>query len=285
MSLWRFVRGLLRHRLGRWGVLILVTMTLVALLADVIAPYDPYNIRERGRRKQPPSAEHWLGTDGAGLDILSEVIYGARVSLLVGTVTALLVSLLGAMVGILAGYAGGLVDTLSMRFADVLFSVPGLPLMIILATYLGTSYWTIILIFTILGWAGLSRLVRSQVLSIVHLEYIEAARSYGASHWRIMWRHILPAVSSLVIVNGVMLAAGMMLAEAGLSFLGFGDPKAVSWGKVLSLAQSGHAALFGMWWWVVPPGAAIFVTALGFMLVGLALEEQLNPYLRRVRKR
>jgi ABC-type dipeptide/oligopeptide/nickel transport system permease subunit len=284
MAVVTLIINLLRHRLGRWGVLIVVAFVVVALLAESIAPYDAYDIRERGRRKQSPSAAHWLGTDGSGMDVMSQLVYGTRVSLTVGIVTAVLISLVGAMIGIVAGYMGGVVDTFIMRLADVLFSIPGLPLMIILATYLGTSFWTIIVIFTVLGWAGLARIVRSRVLSLAHVEYIEAAHSYGASRWRIMWRHILPAVSSLVVVNGVMMAAGMMLAEAGLSFLGFGDPRTISWGKILAQAQAGHAALFGMWWWIVPPGAAIFLAALGFMLIGLALEEQLNPYLRRARK-
>ncbi len=276
-----FIPALLRHRLGRWGLVVFVLIVVVSLLAESLAPYDPYDIRQRGRRKQSPGAEHWLGTDGAGVDILSQLIHGTRVSLIVGLSTSLLVSLLGTLMGTLAGYTGGLLDTLIMRFADVLFTIPSLPLMILLATYLGTSYWTIILIFTLLGWAGMARLVRSQVLGVAHCPYVEAAYSYGASHWRIMWRHIMPSVSSLVIISAVKMAAGMMLAEAGLSFLGFGDPTAVSWGKMLSQAQTSHAVLLGMWWWIIPPGLAIFITAQSLMLVGLALEEHLNPYLRR----
>ncbi len=278
-----FIGGLVRHRLGRWGVLILILLVLTALLADTLSPYDPYDVRQRDLRKSPPSAQHRLGTDGAGVDILSQLIYGSRVSLVVGLTTAVLVSLLGALVGTATGYLGGFFDTLVMRLADLLFTIPSLPLMILLATYLGSSYWTIICIFTLLGWAGLARLVRSQVLSLAHCEYIEVATALGASNWRIMWRHILPNVSSLVVINGAKMAAGMMLAEAGLSFLGFADPRAISWGKLLSAAQTGHAVLFGLWWWVIPPGLAIFIAALGFMLLGMAMEERLNPYLRTLR--
>lgn len=276
------VGALLRHRLGRWGLLIVALVAATALLAEVIAPYDPYDIRERGLRKEPPSPTHPLGTDGSGVDILSQVIYGTRISLVVGLSTAVLVSVAGTLLGTIAGYMGGLADTLLMRAADVLFAIPGLPLMILLATYLGTSYLTIIFIFTLLGWAGLARLVRSQVLRLARAEYVDAAVAYGAGPLRVMVRHIMPGVSSLVIVSGVRMAAGMMLAEAGLSFLGFGDPKLVSWGKLLAQAQSGHAVLLGMWWWVIPPGLAIFLAALGLMFVGLALEEWLNPYLRKV---
>ncbi len=273
--------SLARHRLGRIGLAILIVVATVALFADRISPYDPYNPLERGPRKLRPSREHLLGTDGQGRDILSQLIYGARVSLSVGLATAILVSGLAALMGVLAGYLRGTVDTLIMRTADVLFAVPGLPLMLILAVYLGASMRTIVVIFTLVGWPGLARLIRSQVLSVREHPYVEAARAYGASEWRIMFRHVLPSVSSIITINGVMMAAGMMLAEAGLSFLGFGDPVVISWGKMLALAQQGHAMLFGLWWWVIPPGLAIFFTALGFMLLGLALEEELNPLLRR----
>lgn len=281
MSIQSLIVGLAHHRLGRIGLAILLVVATVALLADRISPYDPYNPLERGPRKLRPSGEHPLGTDGQGRDILSQLIYGARVSLSVGLATAILVSGLAAFMGVLAGYLKGSVDTLIMRTADVLFAVPGLPLMLILAVYLGASMRTIVVIFTLVGWPGLARLIRSQVLSVRERPYVEAARAYGASEWRIMFRHVLPSVSSIITINGVMMAAGMMLAEAGLSFLGFGDPVVISWGKMLALAQQGHAMLFGLWWWVIPPGLAIFFTALGFMLLGLALEEELNPLLRR----
>ncbi len=281
MSIQSLIVGLAHHRLGRIGLAILLVVATVALLADRISPYDPYNPLERGPRKLRPSGEHPLGTDGQGRDILSQLIYGARVSLSVGLATAILVSGLAAFMGVLAGYLKGSVDTLIMRTADVLFAVPGLPLMLILAVYLGASMRTIVVIFTLVGWPGLARLIRSQVLSVRERPYVEAARAYGASEWRIMFRHVLPSVSSIITINGVMMAAGMMLAEAGLSFLGFGDPVVISWGKMLAMAQQGHAMLFGLWWWVIPPGLAIFFTALGFMLLGLALEEELNPLLRR----
>jgi peptide/nickel transport system permease protein len=277
-----FVHTLLTHPKGRIGVAIVVGVAIVALLANHIAPYDPYDIRARGRRKQPPSAEHYLGTDASGRDVFSMLVHGARISLTIGLATALLISLLAAAMGGMAGYFGGIFDVMVMRVADVLFCIPGLPLMIVLTTYLGPGTSTMVIIFTVLGWAGLARIVRSQVLSVASYTYVESAKVCGARPWRILWKHILPAVSPLIIINGINMATGMMLAEAGLSFLGFGDPKVVSWGKMLSQAQSGGALLFGMWWWIIPPGLAIFVTALGFLLVGLALEEILNPYLRRL---
>jgi peptide/nickel transport system permease protein len=273
--------GVLKTTKGRVGLAITVIVALVALLAPVLAPYDPYDVYQQVERDLPPGPGHWLGTDQRGIDLLSAVIYGARVSLTVGLTTSLLICALGALIGVAAGYLGGTFDTLVMRLADILFCIPSLPLMIILAAYLGTSFWNIILIFVVLGWAGLARLVRSQVLSLRERPFVEAAIVAGAKPWRVMLYHILPGVSSLVIINGVLAAAGLMLAEAGLSFLGFGDPRAISWGKILAQAQGGSAGALGLWWWVVFPGAALSITALGFMLVGLAMEEGANPNLRR----
>lgn len=275
--------ALLRHRTGRLGLGILVLMVAAAVLAPVLAPYDPYSLEDRGVRNAPPSWAHPLGTDSRGGDVLSQVLYGARVALLFGITTAVAVALLGAMLGIASGYAGGLLDSSIMRFCDVLFVIPGLPLMILLATYIGMSFWHMMLIFTALGWPGIARMVRAQVLSLRDRAYVEAAVASGATRGYIMWRHILPAVSPLVIFNTVMMAAGAILAEAGLRFLGFGDPRAVSWGSILYDAQAGHAILFGAWWWIVPPGLAIFVTVLGFMLTGYALEEILNPQIKKRR--
>lgn len=272
-----------RHPTGRWGLLIVSAICLIALFAANLAPFDPYNIEQRAVRGQPPSLEHWLGTDGSGIDVFSEILYGARISLIVGLSTAFLISITGALAGIAAGYIGGWFDTVMMRLADILMCIPGLPLMIVLATYLGTQFWVIIFIFVVLGWAGLARLIRSQVLSVKTRAYVESAVVSGATSWRVMVRHILPAVSSLVIVNGVLMSSGMILAEAGLSFLGFGDPRAVSWGKMLSQAQTGSAILLGLWWWIVPPGIAIVLTTMGFLFVGYALEEVMNPYTKNAR--
>ncbi|MBI5028965.1 MAG: ABC transporter permease [Chloroflexi bacterium] len=273
--------ALARHSSGRWGLIIVLLICFVAIFADQLAPFDPYNIEQRFQRGLPPNAQNWLGTDGSGIDVLSALVQGTRISLIVGIATALLISFTGALAGVAAGYLGGWVDIVLMRTVDILMCIPSLPLMIVLAAYLGTQFWVIIFIFVILGWAGLARLIRAQVLSVKSRPYVESAIVAGASTWRVMWRHILPAVSSLVIVNGVLMASGMILAEAGLSFLGFGDPKAISWGKMLSQAQSGSAILLGMWWWILPPGLAIVLTTLGFLLLGYALEEIMNPYLHK----
>jgi peptide/nickel transport system permease protein len=275
-----FAKRLWNHPRGRIGVAVTMATILIALLAAVISPSNPYDLDDRDEPRLPPSVRHFLGTDTFGNDVLSKLIYGTRVSLTVGLVTGLCTTLVGGSMGILAGYVGGLTDNLIMRLCDVLFVIPGLPLMILLANFFGTSYIMLIVIFTILGWAGLARLIRSQVLSLRTREFVQVSEAMGAPKRYVMLRHILPAVSPLLIVDGVLASAGVMVAEAGLSFLGFGDPRAISWGKMLYEAQAGHALLFKAWWWVLPPGLAIFVTALGFMMVGYALEDLLNPHLR-----
>lgn len=270
----------IKHPRGMLGLIILLLVMIMALMAPHMAPYDPYDIDDRGPRRLPPNGEYLLGTDSHGTDILSMVIFGSRISLIIGLSVGLAVSCIGGFMGVLAGYRGGWVDHLIMRSCDVLFVIPGLPLIILLANYVGTRFYMIIIIFTLLGWAGVARLIRSQVLSLREREYVEAARALGGGDVHIMLHHIVPAVSPLLIINGVLMAAGTMVAEAGLSFLGFGDPVAISWGKMLFEAQAGHALMFRSWWWVVPPGLAIFITVLGMMLLGYALEEVLNPHVK-----
>lgn len=279
----KLLKGIMRHPTGRLGLVIVAAVVLVAAFAGLIAPFDPYDLFSRDLPRLAPSAAHLLGTDHIGNDILSKLIYGARVSLIVGVITGISSTLLGAVLGMMAGYLGGWFDTVIMRAVDVLMTIPSLPLMILIATYVGTQFYMIIIIFTLLGWTGMARTIRAQVLSLKSQKYITAAELAGASRGYVMFRHILPEVSPLLIVSGVLSAAGVMVAEAGLSFLGFGDPKAISWGKMLFEAQANHGLLLKAWWWVLSPGIAIFVTVIGFMLVGYALEEIVNPRVRQMR--
>lgn len=279
----KLLKGIAKHPTGRIGLVIVLLMAIVALGAKWIAPYDPYDLFDRDMPRLAPSGEHLLGTDHVGNDILSKLIYGARISLIVGLSTGISSTLLGAILGMMAGYMGGWFDTLIMRAVDVLMTIPSLPLMILIATYIGTQFYMIIIIFTLLGWTGMARTVRAQVLSLKSQKYITAAELAGASRPYVMFKHILPEVSPLLIVSGVLSAAGVMVAEAGLSFLGFGDPKAISWGKMLYEAQANHGLLLKAWWWVLPPGFTIFVTVIGFMLVGYALEELVNPRVKQMR--
>lgn len=268
---------------GAWlGGLILGLLLVLALGAPWLSPYSPE--ARIGQPFQPPSAEHWLGTNDIGQDILSELIWGTRISLLIGTLSALLISFSGLLIGVLAGYMGGWVNTALMRLADIVLVLPFLPLSILLAAYLGPNLWNLILVLTLLGWARPARIVRSQVLTIRTLPYVEAARACGATDSHILRRHILKAVVPLVAVQWVQAASSAILIEASLAFLGLGDPTQKSWGTILYYAQARSAFLTGAWvWWVLPPGLMIALAVFGFALIGLAFDEIANPRLR-VRK-
>ena len=271
-----------KHPKGRVGLIIVALLAICAIFAPFIAPYDPYDVTQRAAKGLSPSWEHPLGTTiTTGQDIFSMLIYGARVSLSVGIITGLCIALIGAVMGILAGYVGGIVDTIIMRAVDVMLVIPTLPLTIVLTNIFGKSYFMIVFIFTLFGWQGLARVIRSQVLVLKNTNYIKAAELAGASKWRIMFKHILPGVTHLLIMSTAMTSAGIMVAEAGLSFLGLGDPTAISWGKMLAEVQSGGALLFGHWWWIAAPGVGIFLAIYSFMRIGMAMEEIFNPKMKQ----
>lgn len=271
-----------KHPKGRIGLILVAFLAICAIFAPFIAPYDPYDVTQRAAKGLSPSWEHPLGTTiTTGQDIFSMLIYGTRVSLSVGVITGLCIALIGAIMGILAGYVGGIVDTIIMRAVDVMLVIPTLPLTIVLTNIFGKSYFMIVFIFTLFGWQGLARVIRSQVLVLKNTNYIKAAELAGASKWRIMFKHILPGVTHLLIMSTAMTSAGIMVAEAGLSFLGLGDPTAISWGKMLAEVQSGGALLFGHWWWIAAPGVGIFLAIFSFMRIGMALEEIFNPKMKQ----
>ena len=253
----------------------------MAVFAPVISPYDPYDVTQRDIGGLPPSGAHILGTTSWGEDIFSMLIYGTRVSLGIGITTGLLIAFIGSFMGILAGYLGKATDMIIMRTVDVLLVIPTLPITIVLTNLFGKSYLMMIIIFTAFGWTGLARVIRSQVLVIRNSNYVKAAELCGANKWYIMFRHILPGVTNLLIMNTALTSAGIMVAEAGLSFLGLGDPKAFSWGKMLAEAQSGGALMLGYWWWVISPGIAIFIAVSTFMLIGYAMEDIFNPKMKK----
>lgn len=265
---------------GTVGVALLVVLSAAGALAPWVAPYDPDEII--GNPFEPPSARHWLGTNDVGRDIVSELIYGVRISMTIGFLAAAVSISIGTLVGVVAGYFAGGVDMVLMRLVDIVLVIPFLPLMILLAAYLGPSFWNIILVIGALVWARPARVLRAQVLSLRSLDYIDAARALGASSARILRRHILPGVLALSLAQFVLAASGAILIEASLSFLGLGDPTAKSWGSTLYYAQVRSAFLSGAWkWWVLPPGLLITAAVLGFAFTGYALEEVLNPRLRR----
>jgi ABC-type dipeptide/oligopeptide/nickel transport system permease subunit len=271
-----------RSLMGLIGLGILLGLFLMALLAPQISPYDPFARVDRPFLK--PSASHWLGTNDIGQDIASELIYGTRISLLIGLLAALVAVSIGTLVGLLAGYCGGTVDTVLMRLVDVVLVIPFLPLMILLAAYLGPSFWNIIIVIGVLVWARPARVIRSQALSLRSRGYVVAAESMGGKLGHVLFTHVLPGVMPLALAQFVMAASHSILIEASLGFLGLGDPLRKSWGSILHYAQMRGAFLSGAWlWWVTPPGLMITFASLGFTLVGYALEELYNPRLRKER--
>jgi peptide/nickel transport system ATP-binding protein/peptide/nickel transport system permease protein len=233
-----------------------------------------------GRPFSSPSDNHPLGTNDIGQDILSELIYGARISLLVGVTAGLVTVIIGTTIGVLAGYFSRL-GALLMRFTDVILVLPFLPLLIILAAYLGRSLFNTVMIIGLLVWASTARVIRSQVMIMAKQDYVTAARGLGASHPHIIVQHVLPQVMMLAVGEFVQVTGQAILLEASLSFLGLGDPLAKSWGTILYWAQVRGAFLSPAWvWWVLPPGLLISFSTLGFALIGFALEQVLNPRLR-----
>ncbi len=273
-----FVLKVLKNPKGRLGVILVGIVVLAAIFAPFLTPYelDDYNIAN-GLAK--PSAEHLLGTDKNGIDILTQILYGARISLIIGVTTGLCVTLLGATLGIVSAYFGKVSAAVIINIINVLLVIPTTPLMMIMSN-LSSSYLMMIAVFTLIGWCGTARMVRAQVLSIMNMNYIRAAELAGGSKNYIMFRHIMPSVSHLLIMNTALSCAGFMIAEAGLSFIGLGDPSVMSWGKILVAAQE-SAFTSGLWAWVLAPGVAIFITVFGFMQIGYALEEILNPKMKR----
>lgn len=269
---------------GKIGIILVGIVALSAIFAPYLTPYelDDYNIAN-GLAK--PSSEHWLGTDKNGIDILTQILYGARISLIIGLTTGICVTLLGATLGIVSAYFGKVSAGVILNVINILLVIPTTPLMMIMSN-LSSSYLMMIAIFTLIGWCGTARMVRAQVLAIMNMNYIRAAELSGGSKNYIMFRHIMPAVSHLLIMNCALSCAGFMIAEAGLSFIGLGDPSVMSWGKILVAAQD-SAFTSGLWAWVIAPGVAIFITVFGFMQIGYALEEIFNPKIkhRKVRSK
>lgn len=263
------------------GGLLVGGFLLVALLAPWLAPHDP--AAYSGAPLERPSARHPLGTNDVGQDLLSELIYGARVSLLVGGVAGSLGLLLAALVGVSAGYLGGWVDLLLMRLVDVLMALPALPLMILVAAYAGPSLPHMILIIALLGWMVAARSVRAQVLSLRNSGYIQAARLCGATPSYIMRRHLLPALAPILLALLVAMVGRAIMIEAGIAFLGLSDPTAKSWGMTIRYALNYRGIyLSPAWlWWLIPPSLCISLLVLGCTLLGVALEERFDPRLAR----
>ena len=262
------------------GLVVIVAMVLIAIAAPLIARHDPLAIDLRDRL-QAPSMVHWMGTDFQGRDVWARLVYGARISLAVGLISQSVALFLGVTLGLLAGYYGRWVDETIMRLADVTLAFPTLLLLIAMVAALEPSLTVVFVTVGVVGWAGMARLVRGQVLVVRQLEYIQAIRSLGGSDLRVMWRHVLPNVVAPVVISATLGIAGAIMAEAALSFVGLGaQPPTPSWGAMVA---DGRDLLRVAPWVSFAPGIAIGMAVLGFNLVGDILREVYDPRLRTER--
>ena len=270
------------HTPGMIGLGILVFAVLMAIAAPLLA--DEAGLRAINVTHNPtfanPSEFGPLGTDSLGRDVMTQFIWGARTSLLVGLAATILAILIGSIVGITAGFYGGKIGGVLMRITEWFLVIPFLPLAIVLAAILGPSVQNIILVIGITSWPSTTRLIQAQVLTLRERDYVDRSRALGASNWHLMSRHILPNVSPLILANTTLTVPIVILSEATLSFLGLGDPSNASWGKMLDDAFESGAVTLEAWWYFVPPGLGILLVVLAFTLVGQALEEILDPRLR-----
>lgn len=264
--------------IGAVGFVLFIAVVLFAVLGPFIIPYDAY--KQSGPSFMAPNRDHWLGTNDMGQDILAELAEGARTSLTIGILTALFATIIGGSVGILAGYIGGWFEVVVMRVIDVVLTLPFLPLMIVIAVYMGPGIFTQIFVITLVMWAGKARQIRAQTLSIKTTGPVLAAKTMGANHLYIFKKHIFPSVFPLFIPQFVGAVNTAILLESSLSFLGMGNPLVKSWGSILYYANSRSAFLTEAWvWWIIPPGICIVMVVLAFSLMGYYLEEKVNPRL------
>ncbi len=278
-SPWRdmWVR-LKRNKLAMVGLFLVVALILIAIFADFIAPYAP----DKNSLKESllsPSLQHLMGTDVLGRDVFSRVVYGSRASLVIGVVATSISLVIGVTLGAIAGFFGGWVDALIMRITDIFFAFPFLVFAIAVVTFLGPGFINVFIALGLIGWTSFARLVRGQVLAIKANDYVEAAHAIGAPNRRIIWKHVLPNTVAPIIVYTTMNIGNAILSEAGLSFLGIGvQPPNPSWGLMLSEAKN---YIWNAPWNVVWPGIAIFITVLGYNLLGDGLRDALDPRLKQ----
>lgn len=265
-----------QHRLAAGGAAIIALLLVVALLAPVLVPYDPEAISLE--ILAPPSAHHWLGTDEVGRDLLSRLMYAARISLTVGVASSILTVLLGVTIGALAGYAGGRVDALISAGINIKLAIPILPLALVLASFLETTLAFVVAIIGLLSWGGVARIIRAEFLSLKEREFVQAARAIGSGASRIVVRHILPNTLAPIIVAATLQVATAILLESALSYLGFGiQPPQASWGNMLQNAQRYLRTAPAL---AIYPGALISLTVIGINFAGDGLRDALDPRLR-----
>jgi peptide/nickel transport system permease protein len=277
-SVRRFLADFRGQRGGVVGVAVLAVFVLLALAAPVLFASSQLQVTQAtGATLAPPSTGYVLGTDEAGRSVLALVVWGARVSLLVGLAATVISMAIGTLVGVASGHFGNGAGAVLERLTDWFLVIPFLPLAIVLATVLGSSLLNVIIVIGVTSWPGTARLVRAQTLSVEARPYLERARVLGGGHWHQMSRHVLPNVMPLVLANTTLTVAIAILSETTLSFLGLGDPFRISWGSMLDNAFAAGAISAGAWWYLLPPGLCVVAVVLAFTLVGRALENVLDP--------
>jgi peptide/nickel transport system permease protein len=263
---------------GRFGLAVLGLFVFIAIFGEAIAPYDPQ--ASSLDVLAAPSGDHLLGTTEQGSDVLSQLLAGARVSIVVGFAAAFISAVLGSVVGLASGYFGGWTDRILDALENWFLVIPTLPLMIVLARLLDPSLGVLILVIGLTSWAGTGRIVRAQVLTLRERAFVERARALGAKDRYIIKTHILPNTLPLIFANTVLIVAVAILSEAALSFLGLGDPTQISWGTMLENAFEAGAPSAEAWWYVIPPGLCITTLVLAVAVLGYLFEEYINPRLR-----
>jgi peptide/nickel transport system permease protein len=259
------------------GLFLFLSFLLMAAFSPALAPYDPW---VRFEPYLPPSHEHLLGTNDMGNDILSELIYGSRVSLIVGFGAALMATLIGTVMGLLAGYFKGTTDETLMGITDIFLMIPQIPLIIVLAAFLRPSFWMVALLMGPLWWTSTARVVRSKALQVREMGFVQASRALGFSDRHIIFTDVLPNIFHVIMPKFLLSIASAMIAEASISFLGLGDPTTKSWGMMINFAFTRGGFINGYWWWYLTPGLCITLFVLSVVLLGFALEEQEEATMR-----
>jgi peptide/nickel transport system permease protein len=272
-----FWRAFARNRLAVVGGVVVIVLMVLAVMAPMLSPWDPHRPDVR-KILEPPSTRHWLGTDQLGRDVLSRMLYGARVSLAVGFVSVGIAAVIGVIVGAVAGYAGGGVDNAVMRLVDLMLVFPRFFLLLAVLAFLRPSIWTIMAVIGLTGWMSVARLVRAEFLALKEREFVLWSQSVGATAFRVVWRHILPNAMAPVLVAMTLGIPAAILTESGLSFLGLGvRPPYATWGNILN---EGKDAIEIGWWLSFYPGVAILITVLSYNLFGEGIRDALDPRLR-----
>ncbi|HEV2515204.1 MAG TPA: ABC transporter permease [Devosia sp.] len=272
----RLLRKFLNNRLALIGLILFTVIVVTAVFAPFLTPWDPNKINLRAML-QPPSWEHWFGTDRTGRDLFARVLYGGRISILVGLGSAVLAAIVGVLIGVYTGYVGGWLDAIAMRVSEIFMSFPQIILVLLLVSILGQSLVNLMLIFVLTGWGGIYRMARARMLSLREEEYVLALRSFGLGRALIAYKHMLPNALGPIMVNVTLSTAAFILQEAGLSFLGLGVPLSIpTWGNILNVAQD-LRVLQNNWWIWLPVGATISLFVLSVNFIGDGLRDATDP--------